>query len=167
VIAKTGERLKYESAIDAVSSASLRNAEEAEPLIFFRHDPVQLLGSIQFYFEQVGQQFNTRLNESWLSFYLYAASIIFCLCCLCFVFNLSTWPLANLFLGALLFRCVLEAGNLFEQDIVRSFFLSFWIEGIPVFVLEPALFCVLGLLFTVAAGIAFLIKKRRKVHEDY
>jgi hypothetical protein len=167
VVAKTGEPLRYESENDAISSASLRNETESAPLIFFRHDSVQLLGNIQFYFERVSQQLNTRLNESLLSFYVYTASIIFCLCCLRFVFNLSTWPLANIFLGAILFRGVLGVGNLFEQDIVRSLFLRFWVDGVPVSILEPALFCVLGLLFTLAAGIAFLIKKRWKVDEDY
>jgi hypothetical protein len=167
VIAKTGEPLRYELANNAISSASLRNEAEAAPLIFFRRDSVQLLGSMQVAFERVSRQFNARLSESPLSFYVYAVSIIFCLCCLRFVFNLSTWPLANLFLGALLFRGVLEIGNLFELEFARSFLLRFWIDEIPVSMLEPVLFCALGLLFTLAAGIAFLIKKRRNIDEDY
>jgi hypothetical protein len=167
VIAKMGEALVYESANDAISSASLRNEEAVTPLIFFRRDPVQLMGSIQAAFEQVGQQFNTRLNDSRRSFYIYAASIIFCLSCLRFVLNLSTWPLANFFLGALCFGGVLKVGSLFEQDMVRSLLLSVWIDEIPVSMLEPALFCALGFLLIVAAFIAFLIKKRRRVDEDF
>ncbi|MDR3303288.1 MAG: hypothetical protein LBS86_02645 [Treponema sp.] len=154
--------LQYQDSVNSISGASFAHGEGlVTPSIFFRHDSIHFLGWILSDFTRMGQEFSVRLDESFLSFYLYVASIVFCLCSLCFVFTLSSWPLANIFLGAVLFLGVLRLGVLFEHSEVQAFFLSFWVEDIPVSLLEPALFCALGLLFLLATLLVSVTRKRR------
>lgn len=137
------------------------------PLAFFRNDSGYFMETILDKFTHAGEQCGVRLRESFLSFVLYILALVFCLSTLRFVFEASSWPLANLFLGALLFWGVLEIEVLLDSEQVRAFINVISGEAFPMFLVVPLALCILGLVFLLLSFGNSSIKKRRTANEDY
>ncbi|MDR3145412.1 MAG: hypothetical protein LBU21_03975, partial [Treponema sp.] len=92
----------------------------------------------------------------------YAAALLFLLVSLRGILELSAWPLANLLLGALVFRAVLALETFLDSGEILSFiapFLGPWIS--PAF-LSPLVFSGLGLLIMLYSALASLARERRR-----
>jgi hypothetical protein len=83
------------------------NTPPALPPIPFQTAVPWFMQSLSVDFALSGGQFEARFREGFVPFLIYALSLIFFLASFRFVMNLSTWPLANLFIGALIFRGIL------------------------------------------------------------
>jgi hypothetical protein len=92
------------------------------------------------------EQFETRLNRGLLPFALYGGALILLLSSLRFVLDLSSWPLANLFCGALAFRGVLAFQTLVDSRSVQTFIIAFFDNRIDGAILSPIIFTGLALL---------------------
>jgi hypothetical protein len=99
-------------------------------------------------------------NEGPLSFLMYAGSLIFFLCSLIFIFKLSAWPLANLFLGCLAFRGVLALDIFFNAPETQETFNSFLQNRLPLPMVEPLIFCAVGLLAYLYSFLVFLARRQ-------
>jgi hypothetical protein len=105
----------------------------------------------------VSGQFETRLGEGLIPFAIYAGALILLLVSLRFVMDLSSWPLANLFSGALVFRGILAFQTFLDSRIIQEFLLAFVDGRIEGSLLSPAIFtglAVLILIYTILVNLA-------------
>jgi hypothetical protein len=92
------------------------------------------------------EQLKTRLNGGLLPFALYGGALILLLSSLRFVLDLSSWPLANLFCGALVFRGILALQTFIDSRIVQTFIIAFFDNRIDGAIISPIIFTGLALL---------------------
>jgi len=113
-----------------------------------------------------------RLNEGldgWLAggpagrhmqFFIYAGALVFFLASLGFLFNLSAWPLANLFTGGLVFRLILSLETFFNSPEMQDTFEFFVGKWLPAPLVVPLIFCVFALLIYIYSMLVYLAKRR-------
>ena len=112
------------------------------------------------------EQLRLRLVGGLRSFALYLGSLCLLLVSLRFVFELSLWPLMNLFFGMLAFRLilrleiVLDSGAIqtFLQPSIRSQINSY----IPAALLSPAILCAISILFLICYLFFSILRNRRE-----
>jgi hypothetical protein len=114
----------------------------------------------------VSEQFGRRMAGGLIPFAIYVGALIFFLVSLRFVMDLSSWPLANLFSGAVVFRGILAFQTFLDSPIIQDFLLAFVDGRIEGSFLSPAIFAGLGvliLLYTFLVNLARgrLARKRR------
>jgi hypothetical protein len=103
------------------------------------------------------RQMENRLAESFYSFAVYAFSLILLLASLRFIFELSQWPLANLFLGALVFRLVLILETFINSREMTELIDSFLNGFVPSMLITPLVFgafAALIILYTLLTRLA-------------
>ncbi|MDR2404370.1 MAG: hypothetical protein LBD78_10120 [Spirochaetaceae bacterium] len=128
----------------------------------FREQPVNFITTVRIDLALVAEQFDSRLGEGLIPFAVYVAALMFLLVSLRVFLDLSVWPLANLLLGALMFRVVLALETLMDSREILSFiapFLGKWID--PAF-MSPLLFSGLGLLIMLYSALASFAGGRRR-----
>jgi hypothetical protein len=127
------------------------------PAVSFSDDSPWFIRSLKIDFSLSARQLEGRLDQGFFSFAAYAFSLILFLASLRFLLELSQWPLANLFLGALVFRgiLILEAFlNAREINVLISTFLA---GLLPSILISPLVFSALGvliILYTLLTRIA-------------
>jgi hypothetical protein len=134
------------------------------PSLPFNTDSPWFITSLILDFDLVSREFAGRLKESLLAFCIYAGALVFFLTSLRFLLELSQWPLANLFLGALAFRGILALQTFLDTPEMTGFLGSFLENRLPNTLLTPMIFCALGvlvILYTLLVHIA-----RGKGRED-
>jgi hypothetical protein len=139
VISLPGRPLIYQEKPSGPDNAVL-------PPVPFREGEPPLLQGLFVDSALAAEQFETRLNGGLLSFGLYAGALILLLASLRFVLDLSSWPLANLFCGALVFRGILAFQSFADSRTVQNFIANFFDRGIDGALISPALFAGLALL---------------------
>jgi hypothetical protein len=133
------------------------NAGFTLPPLPFRIGGPYFLTSLFIDFSLAAGQLRNRLHDGFIPFGMYLGALCLLLSSLRFVMELTSWPLANLFLGALVFRGILAAGTFLDSGEIQQFILVFLKTDIPQFTITPIIFCgmaVLALLYTVAANLA-------------
>ncbi|MCL2601652.1 MAG: hypothetical protein FWD91_02435 [Treponema sp.] len=117
----------------------------------------------------------SRLQRSYVSFGVYVVSLVLLLCSLRFVFGHSRypkrgapgrWPLANLFIGALIFRGIAALEPFLNAPETNALLHSFLPgKNLPRFIspdfLTPAIFCALALLFILYTALAHFVRPKR------
>jgi hypothetical protein len=106
----------------------------------------------------VAEQFETRLDRGPLAFGLYAGALILLLASLRFVLDLSSWPLANLFCGALVFRGILAFQTFIDSRVVQTFIAAFFDRRIDGALISPGIFAGLALLILLYTFLANLAR---------
>jgi hypothetical protein len=92
------------------------------------------------------EQLETRLNRGLFPFALYGGALILLLSSLRFVLDLSSWPLANLFCGALAFRGILAFQTFIDSRVIQTFIIAFFDNRIDGAIISPIIFAGLALL---------------------
>ena len=95
-------------------------------------------------------------------FFIYTGALIFLLCSLSFIFQISSWPLANLFLGFLAFRGILALENFFNSPEIQATFDSFLQNRLPLVMTVPVIFCVIGSLIYLYSFLIYLVKRQKE-----
>jgi hypothetical protein len=121
--------------------------------------------SILIDFSLSARQLELRFREGFLSFFLYGGSIILFLSSLRFLLGLSSWPLANLFLGAVIFRCILSFEVFLNTTETQFLISSFLVFLVPVTLITPLVFLSLGLLIILYTLMSHLAWGRRKKND--
>jgi hypothetical protein len=112
----------------------------------FRSGGFALMQSLLVDSALAAEQLETRLNRGLLAFALYGGALILLLSSLRFVLDLSSWPLANLFCGALVFRGVLALQTFVDSRSVQTFIAAFFDHRIDETIISPVIFACLALL---------------------
>jgi hypothetical protein len=132
------------------------------PLIPFKNEPDYFLNSILLDFSLSSWQFDLRFGQGLIPFGIYAGSLILLLVSLGFIMEMSRWPLANLFFGALVFRGVLALENLINEDTILNLTGSFLGARITPDLVSPLIFTTLALLVILYTILAHLARSRRE-----
>ena len=141
VVSLPGRPLLYQE-----QPLGLNNTITALPEAPFRREESLLMSGLLRDSALAAEQFEARLEGGLRSFALYAGALILLLVSLRFVLDLSSWPLANFFCGALVFRGILAFQTFIDSRMTRDFILGFFNESVRGEFLSPAIFAGLALL---------------------
>jgi hypothetical protein len=133
------------------------NAGFTLPSVPFRIGGPYFITSLILDFSLTAGQLRDRLNEGFIPFGIYLGTLCFLLSSLRFVMGLTSWPLANVFLGVLVFRGILAAGTFLDSLEIQQFILLFLKADIPPIIITPIIFCALAvliILYTVLVNLA-------------
>jgi hypothetical protein len=135
------------------------------PPIPFREETSYLLNSLIVDFSLSDRQLEDRRSGGLISFLLYSFSLIFFLVSLRFVLEMSRWPLANLCLGAVVFRGILALETFLNAREIQAFLESLPGNPLDASLNTPAIFGALGLIILIYTGLNNIAKSRR-TNED-
>jgi hypothetical protein len=138
------------------------NAVLALPPAPFRNGGAYSFNGLSLDFSLAAGQFDARLKEGLIPFCVYTGALILLLVSLRFVLDLSSWPLANLFVGALVFRGILAFETFIDSREVQallSTFLGTWASE-PF--ISPLVFCGLGVLIMLYTALVYLARPRAR-----
>ena len=130
-----------------------------------QNDLPYFLKSIMMDFSLTAKYYQGLLTQGLIPFLIYSACICFLLCSLRFLFTVSRWPLANIFLGALVFRGILTMETFLHSGDTLEFIKRFIGERIPPGFIVPAILAVLGLLVVLYTVLAYFARGRRTKNE--
>ncbi|MCL2879323.1 MAG: hypothetical protein FWF29_03675 [Treponema sp.] len=111
------------------------------------------------------EQFQSSFAEGAVPFIIYAGALIFFLASLGFLFKLSVWPLANLCVGALVFRLILSFETFINSPEMHDTFASFTGNYIRDSLVVPLIFCVFGVLVIIYSALVYAAKRRKNEDE--
>jgi len=127
------------------------------PALPFTDDTPWFMQSVDIDFTLSARELESRLNAGFSLFAAYAFSLIILLGSFRFILGLSKWPLANLFLGALVFRLILALEVFLNSRPINNLIFSFLKERVPSVMITPLVFCAISLLvifYTLMTNIA-------------
>ena len=131
------------------------------PLPFKAGNP-WLIQSVIIDFTIMARALNARFDDGLVLFGIYLCSLVFLLASLRFILNLSSWPLANLFLGALVFRLVLSLQIFLNTPETLVLLNSFLRNRFPDLLITPLVFCTLGCLIIIYTFLVFIARRKRR-----
>jgi hypothetical protein len=108
-------------------------------------------------FSLAARQFRDRLEQGLVPFGIYLGALCLLLSSLRFILELSSWPLCNIFLGALVFRGILTAETFLDSREIQKFIGSLLKNNVPQGFITPGIFCgaaLLVILYTVLVNLA-------------
>jgi hypothetical protein len=156
IIAIPGRPLIYQQTPVGPTNAGL-----TLPPVPFREDGPFFITSLFIDFSLTAGQLRDRLEEGLIPFGLYLAGLCFLLSSLRFVMELSSWPLANIFLGALVFRGVLALETFLDSAEIQEFIGSFIKADIAHDGITPLIFINMGLVVILYTALVSIARDRR------
>jgi hypothetical protein len=153
VAAVPGQALNYQT--------GARGAALNLPPVPFMDETPWFLRSMAIDLRLSAGQLEQRFQDGLPSLLIYAGALIIVLGSLSCVLNLSAWPLANLFLGCIIFRGVLALETFLNSPEMQDVFEFFLENRLPVSLSVPLIFSGAGLLVYLYSILVFLVKKRR------
>jgi hypothetical protein len=136
------------------------NSVLALPAMPFRDETPWFIQSMLIDFNLTAGEFDDKLRAGIVPFAIYAGALIFLLGSLRFLLDLSSWPLANLFLGALVFRGVLALDTFLRSKEVTTLLASFIGQRLPQSCITPLAFCALAVLVILYTLLVHLARGR-------
>jgi hypothetical protein len=127
------------------------------PAITFEDYTPWFIKSIGIDFTLSARELQNRFHTNLLSFAFYAFSLILLLSSMRPIMELSQWPLANIFTGALVFRVILALETLLNTREINLLLASFVGKYVSSAFITPIVFCAVGtliLLYTLLTRIA-------------
>jgi hypothetical protein len=113
-------------------------------------------------FNLVSEQFFARLKSGAFFFCIYLFSLVLLLSSLRFVFEIFAWPLANLFLGALVFRGILSFEVFLNSEETQNLIAFFVGRLIPSGFISPVIYTAIALLVLVYTLLVGTARGRRR-----
>jgi hypothetical protein len=127
----------------------------------FREERNGILSGISADFAGSARVLRAWFDAGLVPFALYAGSLSLFLISIGCLVNISFWPLANLFFGALAFRGVLALERFLNTTETHRLLSSFAGNIIPESLINPVIFTVLGSLILLYSGLVYLARGRR------
>ena len=131
------------------------------PALAFGDDTPWFISSVGIDFSLSAGELKGRLEEGFYSFAVYAFSLILLLASLRFILELSQWPLANLFLGALVFRGILALETFLNFREINALIDSFLGGRLVPMLITPAVFSAMAVLIIFYTLLARIARPRR------
>jgi hypothetical protein len=151
VVSIPGQPLRYQE---------LPRGSDDLPPVPFRTNNSRVLQSLDIDLSLVNWQLIGRFDAGILSFMVYLCALSFSLISLRFVLDLSRWPLANLFLGALMFRGILSLETFLVSPEPLEILNDFLGDLIPPLYMVPLVFVSLGFLLCLYTFLSYLARKK-------
>jgi hypothetical protein len=127
------------------------------PAITFEDSTPWFIQSIGIDFSLSAREIKSRFQTDFLSFVFYAFSLALLLSSMRPLMELSQWPLANVFTGALVFRLILAFETLLNAREINVLLASFLGKYVSSAFITPLIFCAIStlvLLYTFLTRIA-------------
>jgi hypothetical protein len=112
--------------------------------------------------DMTARELDSSYKEGLVSFFLHGFSLILLLVSLRFLFGLSSWPLANLFFGAIAFRGVLSLEIFLITPETEAVIRSFLGNRIEDFLNRPLVCLSLSALLILYTLLAYLARRKKK-----
>ncbi|MDR0732073.1 MAG: hypothetical protein LBF63_10430 [Treponema sp.] len=156
VVSIPGQALRYQAV-----PRGLDNLPISLPPIPFRANTAWVLESFDIDLSIVSRLLFDRFSSAGIiPFTVYIAALGFLLISLRFVLGLSKWPLANLFLGALIFRGILSMETFLIAPETQEILNSFLGDLIPPLYTAPLIFVFLGFLVYLYTFLHYLARRK-------
>ncbi|MDR0719951.1 MAG: hypothetical protein LBF78_09970 [Treponema sp.] len=155
VVAIPGQSMLYQESPRGPNNSSL-----TLPALPFRDETPWFIQSISIDFNLSSRQFEARLRNGLIPFFMYVGALIFLLSSFRFLMEASRWPLSNLFLGALVFRGVLSLETFLNGQEILGLLSSFLGRGLSQSQITPLFFAAAGCLILLYTLLARLAKGR-------
>ena len=136
------------------------NTSFSLPPIPFNNTTPMFLDSLSIDIRLNAEMFQIKYGEGFISYFIFAFSLIFLLCSLGHAIEFSAWPLANLFLGILAFRGILAFETFLNNPEMQEMIASYLNGMIPLALAVPFIFLGIGLLLHLYSFLVFIIKRR-------
>ena len=133
----------------------------ALPPVPFGDDTPAFLNSISIDIRLNAEVLQQKFREGFLSYLIFAGSLIFLLCSLGYAIKFSVWPLANFFLCTLAFSGILSFITFFNSPEMREITSSFLENKLPVSLALPLIFFGFGALVHLYSLLIYISKRRR------
>ena len=127
------------------------------PALPFKDNTPWFIKSIMIDFSLSAEELNTRLETDIKSFGIYVLALVLLLSSFYFLLDLCRWPLANLFLGSIVFRGILSLEPFLNSGEIKKLTGSFLGKYVEPMFLTPLIFGAIGILiilFTILTKIA-------------
>ncbi|MDR2515867.1 MAG: hypothetical protein LBC88_00630 [Spirochaetaceae bacterium] len=157
IVALPGEPLVYMAA-----PREIRNTPPRLPPVPFEEHPVAVTVSLLADLTLAADHFDSRLRADFYSFLLYLASLCLMLAAFYELFQTTSWPLVNIFIGAAIFRLLLAFETFIDSDAIQNFIFFFLGRFIPHRVISPAIFGLAGLLVILYTALINAGRERRR-----
>jgi hypothetical protein len=131
------------------------------PPIPFRIGEPDFVTSLVTDFSLAAERLQDRLGEGFLPFGIYLGALCLLLSSLRFVLELSSWPLANIFLGVLVFRGILAAETFLESGEIQRFIGSLLKADVPRGIITPGILCGMAVLVILYTALSNLARRRK------
>ena len=131
------------------------------PVLTFTDSTPWFVRSLTIDFTLCAEELKGRLKDGYIPFAAYAFSLVLLLVSLRFLLELSQWALANLFIGALVFRGILALETFLNAREINALVASFIGKRIPAMLVTPAVFGALGVLVIFYTLLARIVRPRR------
>ena len=131
------------------------------PALSFGDDSPWFIRSLKIDFSLSAVQLESRLDQGFFPFAAYAFSLILLLASMRFLLELSQWPLANLFLGALAFRGILILETFLNAREINILISSFLADRLPPMLISPFIFAAFGVLILLYTLLTRIARPRR------
>jgi hypothetical protein len=115
-----------------------------------------LFDSLYLDFSLAGKELSARFAAGFAPYAVYSGAIIFILLSLAAVLNIGAWPLANIFLGAVLFRLVLAFDVFISGRDTAEYLAGFLGRWIPAHFVTPFILGAIGALLAVYSWLVSL-----------
>ena len=124
-----------------------------------------LVESILIDINLISREIETRFREEFLSFLIFFTTLFFLLASLRFLLDFSAWPMANLFLAALIFRLILSLNIFLNTSDVKTFLNTFIAGRLPESLVLPAVFCTLSAVILLYTFLSFFARQGRRKND--
>ncbi len=131
----------------------------------FQPDMPYFLESIMLDFSLAARHHQSLLDEGPILFIIYTAAICLLLCSLRFLFTVSRWHLANLFLGALVFRGILTLEIFLNTGEILELIRNFLGNRLPDQYAEPFILTGIAALVVLYSLLVYFARGRLKKDE--
>jgi len=135
------------------------------PALSFGNDTPWFIRSIAIDLSISARELKARLENNYLFFAAYAFSLILLLSSLRFLVELSMWPLANMFLGALVFRGILTLETFLNASEINALVGSYLGGRIPPALITPLAFVALAILILLYTLLSRIARHERSVED--
>jgi hypothetical protein len=153
VLSLPGQPLAFEPAASVYRSRPVR--------LPFGQEITPILSDISADFARSARVLKAWFEAGMLPYAIYAGSLSLFMISLGCLVNISSWPLANLFFGALVFRGVLALESFLNSAEIHHLLASFAGDLVPESLINPIIFAALGVLVLLYSTLVFLARGRR------
>jgi hypothetical protein len=134
------------------------------PSIPFSLKNIALFDSLLVDFSLSAEELSARFAEGPVSFAAYTGAIIFILLSLAAVLEIGAWPLANIFIGAVLFRLILSFEVFICDRDTFEYLADFFGRWMPRYLTIPAILGAIGVLLTLYSVLVFAARGGGRRH---
>ena len=135
------------------------------PALPFGEGAPWFIRSVVIDFSLSAAEMKNRLKNDYVSFAAYAFALILLLGSLRIILELGKWPLANLFIGVLVFRGILSLEIFLNTREMNELIASFLAGRLPSVLITPAVFSALGILIIFYTLMARIARPGRKTDD--